>query len=382
MALIDFIAAVAGKLVLSVFLGFVAIVTPLLPPPSSPAVIPQANTSVPPPAIATSTTKVAVETQKPKPKPDTIQNPPPPPPPAAPAVQPPTAPAPALPSAVPTGSSVNDVARASIVNILCTTKNDGALHPLTASGVFIDSRGVILTNAHVGQYLLLKNYLTPNFVECVARTGNPAYPRYKLGLLHISSEWVRDNASQIDATNPLGTGENDFALLYVIGSTNPNEKLPESFPSAALDSSENTLAIGVSTLLAAYPAGFLGGTTVQRDLYLASAETTIKEVYTFGTTSIDVISIGGSVVAQKGSSGGGVFSVLGRLLAVISTSSEGSTTDIRDLHAITLAHIDRSLREHDGTSLFTILSGNIPDQAAAFAATTAPTLTKLLTDQL
>ncbi|HEV8677502.1 MAG TPA: hypothetical protein VN701_01580, partial [Candidatus Paceibacterota bacterium] len=53
---------------------------------------------------------------------------------------------------------VNENARASIVNILCLATGNGQENSISGSGVIIDARGVILTNAHVGQYFLLKDY--------------------------------------------------------------------------------------------------------------------------------------------------------------------------------------------------------------------------------
>ncbi|MBY0293848.1 hypothetical protein K2Q08_00780, partial [Patescibacteria group bacterium] len=69
-----------------------------------------------------------------------------------PAVQP--KPATLLPQSI-----VNDSARASLVNIFCLTKSGGYLYPISGSGVMITKNGIILTNAHVGQYFLLRDYL-------------------------------------------------------------------------------------------------------------------------------------------------------------------------------------------------------------------------------
>ena len=49
-------------------------------------------------------------------------------------------------------SKINEVTRDAIVNIFCTTKSGGSFKPITGSGVVIDKRGIILTNAHVAQY--------------------------------------------------------------------------------------------------------------------------------------------------------------------------------------------------------------------------------------
>jgi hypothetical protein len=240
------------------------------------------------------------------------------------------------------------------------------------------ARAVVLTNAHVAQYYLLADYKTPGFVDCVVRTGSPAYPYYTAVLLYISGQWVRDNANQITSAAPLGTGENDFALLLIDRSTNPSDSIPSSFPYLPHDLTEESLKLGSQTLTVAYPAGFLGGIAVQRDLYLSSAFTTLMNFYSFTGSTVDVISVGGSVVAQRGSSGGGVVSMLGKLLGIISTSSDAADTSGRDLRAITLGHINRSLLFHEGYTLAELLSGNLPSKAANFSVSVAPTLRRLL----
>ena len=75
--------------------------------------------------------------------------------------------------------AVNQEARAALVNILCETSS-GSLHPVSGSGVIIDPRGVILTNAHVAQYVLLASQ--PNVgLTCMIRTGSPA----QIGRAHV-----------------------------------------------------------------------------------------------------------------------------------------------------------------------------------------------------
>ena len=73
-------------------------------------------------------------------------------------------------------STINEVTREALVNVFCTTKSGGSFKPTTGSGVIIDERGVILTNAHVAQYYLLEDYLVEDFVSCVIRTDSPASP--------------------------------------------------------------------------------------------------------------------------------------------------------------------------------------------------------------
>src|SRR3989338_2839263 len=71
-------------------------------------------------------------------------------------------------------STINQKTREALVNIFCVTKSGGIFKPASGSGIIIDKRGIILTNAHVAQYFLLKDYLEQNFIECIVRVGSPA----------------------------------------------------------------------------------------------------------------------------------------------------------------------------------------------------------------
>ncbi|MBI3573895.1 trypsin-like peptidase domain-containing protein, partial [Candidatus Kaiserbacteria bacterium] len=230
--------------------------------------------------------------------------------------------------------SLNDTVRASTINILCATLSGGPLNSISASGVIIDSRGIILTNAHVGQFFLLKDYPSPDFVQCIIRTGSPATPKYTAELLFISPSWIADNAYKINQEKPQGNGEHDYAFLRITGTVNQNIAMPARFP--FLPIATNPPNTGQDVLLTGYPAGFLGGITVATNLYSASAYARVGNLYPFedNTNTADLFSIGGSVVAQQGSSGGAVSDVNGVLVGLISTTSEAPDTASRDLQAI------------------------------------------------
>ena len=286
--------------------------------------------------------------------------------------------APSIPTLV-DFEQINATARKSLVNIICTTKVFGPLDPITATGVIIDEKGTILTNAHVAEYLLLQNFQTENFVTCTIRTGSPARDRYHAELLYISPTWVQNNKSLLTQTNPQGTGENDFALLRITDSIN-GSPLP-SFSFIPPDVREN-VTTGEQVNLISYPAGFLGSESILQNLDLTSALTTVQHVYTFTTTSVDLISVGGTVVSQKGASGGAVVDRNGTLIGLISTESDAAKTADRDLRAITLAHINRTLQTEIGQSLALFLSQDLAASAKNFQTNTAPGLSKLIEDEL
>lgn len=267
---------------------------------------------------------------------------------------------------------LNTGTRAALVNILCTPKQGGTFSPISGSGVVIDPRGVILTNAHVAQYVLLSQDPRIN-MQCTIRTGAPARPAYTAQMLYIPPEWVREHAKEFGTARPQGTGEHDYALLYVTGSAT-NTPLPGSFPFLAPDTRANVAFQGDQVLVASYPAEFLGGTGTEYGLYAASSVSKIGNMLTFSTDTADVLSLGGVIEAQSGSSGGAVVNAWGRLVGLIVTTSAGSTTSERDLHSLSISYINRDLASQRGTSLDTILAGDPAQDAVNFSANVVPSL--------
>lgn len=271
---------------------------------------------------------------------------------------------------------INTETRASLVNILCLPQI--GLKGISGSGVIVDSRGVILTNSHIGQYFLLKDYLTPGNVDCVVRTGSPAQSTYTAKLLYLPPAWVAANASQLTAIQASGTGENDYSFLLITGRTDPAAALPTSFTAVAMEAGYPD--IGDPMLLAAYPAGFLSGQIIEKSLYASSAFAYVTQLFSFDDTQqVDLFSIGGSVVSQAGSSGGAaVRATDGKLAGIIVTATSAASTGERDLRAISTSHIDKSLIAGGQGGILGLLSGDIAAKATLFNTKVAPGLTAQL----
>lgn len=274
---------------------------------------------------------------------------------------------------------VNTQARSALVNILCRSGED-SLRPISGSGVIIDPRGVILTNAHVAQYVLLSESKDIQ-LTCYVRSGSPAYPRWKAAVLYIPPSWVSDHASAINTDHPTGTGEHDYALLAITETTS-GAPLPSSFPYIEPDVRERIGFSGDQVLAASYPAELIGGISAQTDIYPVTTITTIRQLLTFKTGTVDVVSLGGIIEAQGGSSGGSVVNAWGKLIALITTTSEGTTTADRDLRATTLSYIDHDLATETQHSLSQILSGDISRETSDFTDAIAPGLIQKYIDVL
>jgi len=265
-----------------------------------------------------------------------------------------------------------------IVNIFCTFRTNEFIKTTTGTGFFIDADGVIMTNAHVAQFLLLAGADDSNNAECIVRNGNPASPKYTASLLYIPPAWVQENASVLNDSVPMGTGERDYALLYVNASLD-GSLLPASFPALPFNSELLSTGSKNSNVVAAgYPAGalLLQGSAV--DLIPRSAETTISELYTFGSNRADVFSIRGSVVGAEGASGGPVLNDSGDVIGMISTRGDDSTDGAGSLRAITLSHVHRTILEETGFGLEDSLGGNLALRSQIFEETLTPFLVRIL----
>lgn len=276
--------------------------------------------------------------------------------------------------------SVNDRVRAALVNIICTTPASGPFESISGSGIIIDPRGVILTNAHVAQFFLLKDYPTPNFVQCVVRTGSPASPKYTAELMFLPPSWIRDNAQKIDDEAPRGTGERDYALLRITGGVSSSITLPPLFPYLLVSTAPPS--VGDQVLQAGYAAGFLGGITIQNNLFASTAWTQIRDIFTFNANTVDLVALGGSVVAQSGSSGGPVVNQEAVTVGVIVTSSGTGDTSNRNLQAITTSYIVRDFEQERGKSLSQALSSDLAQEVSIYNQVYAPSAKAALIAEL
>lgn len=242
----------------------------------------------------------------------------------------------------------------SIVNIVCVSQVS-SIPSISGTGVIIDSRGIILTAAHVAQLFLLQDYLGTDKVQCLIRTGSPARRAYYAEPIYVSPSWLASNPSTLTTKLPTGNGQGDVALLGITG-TATSTPLPNSFPALSLGpshpSAHEQVAIG------SYGAQYLSGSQINYALYPIIVFGSISDRYTYGSGSVDLFSIQGSAASQEGSSGGGVANASGQLIGTITTSSVEGSIQERTLNAISIGHVRDTFMADTGRNFDSTISAN------------------------
>jgi len=269
--------------------------------------------------------------------------------------------------------TISQKTKEALVNIVCIP-HSSSLWGISGSGVIIDERGVILTNAHIGQYFILENYPKENSITCEIKTGNPARTTYRAKLLFIPPEWVSKHAKTVRDPNPIATGENDYALLLITNSASPSS-LPFSFPFLKINLKEDN-ALESEVLAAGYPASIIGGISLPRDLYAVSSVVKINKVQSFNGINKDFFLLSPSAVAERGSSGGAVVNKKNELISLIVSVKNTGKTFQNELGTITLSHINRGVEKDTGLSLSEYLNRNLHALSLDFTKKNLPGLTK------
>jgi len=271
------------------------------------------------------------------------------------------------PTATESPEAVGAQARSALVNIFCQTSG-GPIKPISGSGVIIDPRGVILTNAHIAQYVLLSEDRSSK-LNCTIRTGSPAKAHWKAAVLYIPVAWVSAHAKETNTLNSVSTGEHDYALLAVTRTVDGDPHPAGGLPFMPVDTRQGIGFVGDQVFVGGYPAEFVRLSAIENGLLSTLARSSIAQLLSFGTKTIDLFSFTGVEEAQYGASGGAVVNSEGKLIGLLVTTSEAATATNRTLHALTLNYIDRDMMAQTGKNLTAFLAGDISATLGEFNAT-------------
>jgi hypothetical protein len=271
-----------------------------------------------------------------------------------------------------TNLSIEEKIRQSTVNILCSRIIGNAIQKTTGSGVVIDSSGIILTNAHVAEYFLLAQ--NGNNTNCFIRTGSPAVSSYKAKLIYLPEIWIERNKNNLSMQTITGTGENDYALLAI------TERISASAPDAPLvylSPSSDNLVKNQKIFIAGYPAGFSDVRILDSALYSLIKSSEVTNIAGFDGRSTDVINTSPTSVAEHGSSGGAVADEDGNLEALIVATTIDSYSGGKNIQAITLPYIRKSIQNNSGKSFIYFLE-NARDEVNNFEKNSVNNLAGIL----
>lgn len=245
------------------------------------------------------------------------------------------------------------------VNLYCRVKVGNKEVSTTGTGVVIDARGVILTNAHVAQFFLLNGENSKLNANCSVRIGSPAKEKYTAKLLYISQNWIATNTKKTAKETAKGTGEDDFALLYITEAK--KGKVPAQFPFLPVGLTVPTTK-GSEVTASGYPASGLKFKDIRSKLKVLVATSTISNLQSYKGSTADVMSISRTKLASSGVSGGPVM-LLNSVVGIVATRSTSNNKEGASVRAITVSYINRAFMAETGLSLTALLSGDLADRA-------------------
>ncbi len=221
-----------------------------------------------------------------------------------------------------------------VVQIFCTTPRE----IFAASGVIVNERGLVLTNAHVAEVIARAGE-----ENCQARHGNPA-ERFA-GITIIFSASTTQKIANTDVP------ERDIAFLRLVDSREPFAAAPVSFDLAERGSILLTLG---------YPSEFLQSLTTSANSNLVFSLLRVDGYADLDgdpATAEGYVSRGG-IILQQGSSGTALFTRSGNLVGLIFATTKGNTTDDREGLALMMPYLDRILQLERGQGLIEFIAGH------------------------
>ncbi|MES2059477.1 MAG: serine protease [Patescibacteria group bacterium] len=262
-----------------------------------------------------------------------------------------------------------------VVNILCSLRTSNTLEQYTGSGVVIDPSGVIITNAHVAEHVLLAE---SGRESCQIRTGSPAKNAYKAKVIYLPDAWIGSNRNNLSAQSLIGTGENDYAILIITERTAIDAP---NVPLLYLSLSEKSAASGDAITLAGYPANFGNASLLDTALYLLQKPSSIKSVFGFSGSGNDVIDTSATPLAERGSSGGAIIDSDGKLLGIMDSVIRDNFSSQNAIQGISISYIKNSIQNNTGKTLNSFID-NAASEAKSFEANKVQYLSSMLTQGL
>lgn len=263
-----------------------------------------------------------------------------------------------------------------VVNIICLEKTSAYTRLSSGSGVIISPAGVVITNAHVTYPFLRTPQFGSSTHSCSIRRENIPNYGYNAELVYYPADWLSENGEIIKGPSPVGTGENDYALLQITSPLGPTPKI-STFPFVSTQVFAQDLEEKIGITVAGYPSSNSGVFELDTKPGLKIADTIIFDLFTFATQSYDVLQTGVNEVAHRGSSGGGVFSkdILYGIVVTTNSNTQGSY-----INALTIPYIKRDFKKDTGLDFDDFINSSSDSLKIRFNASFKNKLTELISE--
>jgi hypothetical protein len=273
--------------------------------------------------------------------------------------------------------TVSPIIENSLVNIFCSQTVGKFKKTITGSGVLINLDGTVLTNSHVAQFPLVAD--SNSSVVCIARIGSPAQTVLSVKTAFISPEWVKTNGKYINSGGGPETGQSDYALLNI---SYPDGRKLNMYPTPL---AEMYTPVGTTITAASYPADILATKGVNSALYIKKESLRVDSLFTFkgvDSNHPDIIETSDSTIGQGGSSGGALINEKGSLVALITTVVDGSTSNKKKIHGVSVNHVQDELNNYYTGGLSNVSKYGSSAIIKDFNSTKRSSLTSILTGYL
>lgn len=265
--------------------------------------------------------------------------------------------------------STEEKIKASVGNLFCTIIKNNRIEKRTGSVVAISNNGVLLTNAHVAEHLMLSQ-TSDNTQTCRIRTGSPAVEAYTAKVVYLPSEWIYANKGNLKYQSVQGTGENDFALIVL------EDKIRSSASNLSfLKPKSNTFSKGDNIILSGYPA--FNGNILDKALYNVTSHSSVSNVWGIGKSDSDLVDTKETILAVEGSSGGAVADRDGNLVGIIVATTVDQNTRKPSIRFISYNYIEKEIKSKTGKSIEDFIE-NASEFAKEFETKEAPRLSQVL----
>ena len=215
----------------------------------------------------------------------------------------------------------------SVVNILCSNARGNEY--TIATGVIIDTKGYILSNAHVTDDL-------PKNPVCSIRRGSPARTFGTATLVFLPEAYKNASSEEQRARHDISIWRLDTTASGL-----------SAWP---IDTS-TAIAPNDQLRTLSYPAELLGGETILTSLALVLSNTTVIETDQF------IIQTSANLSAQHGSSGGVLVNpYTARAQGLIFAVGEGNTAERKYLYALTMRSVSETIANEKGKDIYMYLA--------------------------